>query len=378
MKKKVLGLVMAIAMTLSLAAPAFAANYYTNTTESSAMEQSLTFNAITFVPTVKLYVPTFTGNPVVLNPYKIQFTGTNNKLADQSVTGTATPVQDQYKQVICPVYAIKNMTDAKLNYTVEATTTPTGLTLQDNAVSATETEKAASLQLVVATSETSKSDYDTGNYGKPANEQVLDQWDVSKYEVLKLANGAVTSEEAIEKSLAACDSTNKENYLLFQFQGTMTKNPAVAWTGSDKVDCVVKFTFTPESANDYVASSVIDRHTILITDDTDGTPSASSDIEVKLPSHTTPDITTLTSYGAPSTATYAEEPNWTIVSSGALSKAGLEIADDVLTVDPATACTRLPHDGSSAAGKDYKIVLSFMDGHDIPRTLEFKIKLARS
>lgn len=347
--KKLMSLFMAGVMILALAVPAFADDYFQP--ESSASEdltQTLTFAARTFVPTVKLTLPVLTGDPMVLNPYKIQFTGDNNTLngvAVPSDTGNAATA-DQIKQVISPVYAIKNETDVKLNFAFSVTATTEGeISLSNDPISITETNKKAHIIFVVEK---------TGNSSgaiaaAAANEQTLDAYNTSKCEYVTLkTTGEAKSSNDQEKSLAPGNGT--ANYLRFQFQGDMARKTTKAWADTDKVTAVVTFTFTPESRQDFtatLASSVL------------AAPSAA--IDVTLP-------TGLTVTGSPTY--HATAPDWALVSAGGLT--GVSVASGKLTI------SKEGQEALATGANTAKVVLSYKDVNNIPRTMEVTWTLTKA
>ena len=253
MKKKLLSLVMACAMIMSLAVPAFA-NYFSYESESS---DSLTPDGIDFtvkvhVPTVKLSMPVISseGNPVVLNPYKLTYTTTAN--ADNKLNNVGVTLQaDAIKQVISPVFAIKNETDVALKFDVKATTTldsSAAFAFNSSNISLTEKAKKAYIALVIKKTE------DTTGPIATTSEQTLDPFDTANNEVVVLASGDKSTSTSLIRKLAPIDSTHTTNYLLFQFQGDMTREPTIGWTKDDVFTTTLEFTFTPQGNQDYNAT----------------------------------------------------------------------------------------------------------------------------
>ena len=359
--KKLMSLLMAGVMILALAVPAFADDYFQpETSESDALTQTLTFAARTFVPTVKLTLPALTGDPMVLNPYKIQFTGDDNMLNGVAVPSGASnaATADQIKQVISPVYAIKNETDVKLNFAFSVTATTEGeISLSNDPISISETNKKAHIIFVVEKKENSNG----AIAAAAANEQTIDAYDTSLCEYVTLkATGEAKSSNEQEKSLAPGNAT--ANYLRFQFQGDMARKTTKAWADTDKVTTVVTFTFTPESRQDFTATH--DDSTNVI----DAKATAFADKTFLLPVGTTAGA-----FASPTGATFHATPDWAVVSSGGLGTLSVN-ANNQLVVSK-DAQKLVPNDNTNHA---YKIVLSYKDKNSIPRTLELTLTLKRS
>jgi hypothetical protein len=362
--KKLMSLFMAGVMILALAVPAFAEDYFQpESSESDALTQTLTFAARTFVPTVKLTLPALTGDPMVLNPYKIDFDST--VLDTNTLNGVGVGnANDKIKQVISPVYAIKNETDVKLNFAFSVTATTEGeISLSNDPISITETNKKAHIIFAVEKNGFTPSS-GTGAIAT-TGEQTIDAYDTSKCEYVTLkATGEAKSSNDQEKSLAPGSTT--ANYLRFQFQGDMARKTTKAWADSDKVTAVVTFTFTPESRQDFTATH--DDSTNVIN----ATATAFADKTIQLAVGDTT-AAAFASTVAPTGATFHATPEWAVVSSGGLGTLTVNASNQLVVSKDAQKL--VPNDSTA---HDYKIVLSYKDKNSIPRTLELTLKLLRT
>lgn len=415
MKKKLLSLVMAIAMTLSLAAPAFAASnalFYQRETDAEKLkltDQTVTIEALTFVPTISLAMPVPPTNPLVLNPYKLSFTG-NSKIGTMNVNAA-----DATAQVICPIYTIENKSNAVLKFDVSATTTPAGtLALKDDVIGLDASTTDAHVVLVF--SKTEQTAAEIAGYGQNSSSQIffkedvppgvaLDRFDEGKYETITLKSGEAKCDDGIERTLAAAETSGNNtvaNYLPFQFQGDLSRNPDTAWTAADNFTCVVKFTFNPDSAQDFIwyNNSTAGSENLFI----DTTPIANTDsavtanVEYPLPKKDNSSSNALTATGpfagwdgnggtaakaikfrVGGTTTDANitvstsDPGWSVVSGG--QAYGADISSDGTKLVFDKEALKLLKLGSVNTAK---IVLGYVDANEIPRTLSVKVQLTRA
>lgn len=361
MKKKLLSLIMATAMILSLAVPAFATGeaYYADGTKEEQLTPTITFQATTFVPTISLTMPALNDNPVVLNPYKIEVTGENiavNGLA------AAPAANDATKQVISPVYSIKNNTDAKLKFVVSATTTVADtVTLATDYVSLTETKKSAHIMLVVGKSEVSATDFGKAQYNDNGAEQTLNRFDTAKYETILLKKGEAKS-GATNMAIAAAAGTEEgqENYLVFQFQGDMSRTPTSSWLNTDTLSTVIKFTFTPDSAQDDVIDLTANTISLGNENAVAAFTSTSGNADIATLANITP-----TKFDLNTT------PAWEVIPGSSAYGAKL---------DPTTNPTKIvvAKDGLKALKEgthDDVVILGCKDSNGVPRTIEVKYQL---
>lgn len=388
MKKKLLSLAMALAMALSLACPAFA-NYFTHAAENEINSldtaPSIEFTARTFVPTIKLTLPGLvsTSSPVVLNPYKLKFTGTDNTLNNVAVGSGA----DQYKQVISPVYSIKNETNVALKFAVKADTerNSNDFTFTSNHVALSATAKQAYIALVIKKTEASTAGIGT------SSEQTMDPLDTANNEVLVLGDGAKNTQPAQIKKLAPAlnaSGATAANYLQFQFQGSLSRTPNTGWTADDTFTTTLEFTFTPESGNDYTGTVA------LATGSTTTLKGAKLANAIVIdPAATTGSVThsggaadatyaTFTEVGTnpaaapkgPSGAAVTKvadmadptAPNWSLLSAGAFG-ATIDTSNGKITY-PDTTGETLDGSRTGKANTD-TLVVGFTDFNGVPRTI---------
>ena len=251
MKRKITSLLMALVMALSLAVPAFAqTNYYWEVpdTGSTELTQSLTFAATTKVPTIALKMPVVGANPVVLNPYKIAYTG---EVTLNGVDNGAGHANDQTKQIISPVYAIQNESDVPLKVTVKASSTVSGdFKFASNDVAATEKNKSAYVKVefgvqasgtlgLIATNAEQKIP-DANKTAAGSTEIVLKTGDVG------FPTGTSISLPCPTRTTSNNTTTVSPNFLQFQFTGNAAQEPNPSgWTADDKFTTVLAFTFLP-------------------------------------------------------------------------------------------------------------------------------------
>jgi len=207
--KKLLSLILALAMVLSLAVPAFADNTATATTQNVAITGSTTSGA------VNITVPA--AGAVMLNPYQLKVT----------VSGVSS-----YHQIYSAPVACKNKSTFALSVDAVVVGTPTtGVSLVGAAPALTVTEKQVFLyaEFGVNESGTVQPTWQTTYNAKNANQ------------VLAAATPGTT--KAGVASLPATDGTDSgANYLWYKFDGAATKKPETAWATSDKVDASIALT----------------------------------------------------------------------------------------------------------------------------------------
>lgn len=381
MKKKLLSLVMAVAMVLSLAVPAFAANYWeysTDTSKQDKAEQKVVFDAKTFTPTIKLTLPdTSTAIPMVLNPYRIEYTG-NIGTESAKINGQVVSAANWNDQIICPIYAIQNETNAKLNVKAKTETTVAGeVTLATtNHVSLSDTAKTAMINLVVKKTSVDSSWMSNSSYAIDTASAMgkLDAYDSANNTVIKLAATTNDVQVATLKNASIEPDGTKMNYLLFQFDGELTRNSTKAWTASDKIKTTITFTFTPVSIGDAVAS--VDKSSDQVSF---ATPTTA--VTVALPTSTSDkgDLTDIAQNPSASAWAFSlnTTPNWSVVD-GSVFGVGTNdkpsISGTTLSI-PAAALDKLPKDNVK---HDYTVVLGFDDKNGVPRTVELTIQLTRA
>lgn len=382
MKKKLLSLVMAVAMILSLAAPAFAANYYTwssDTSKQDKNEQTVKFPAKMFVPTVRLTLPNLsTTDALVLNPYRIEYVSTNsatNYLNTVSASTNAVASANYNEQVICPIYAIKNETNAKMNVKARAETSVSGnLALVDantQHVALNETGTKAMINFIVKKQSVDSAAYAGYKISVGSAMTPLDAYDTANNTVIKLA--ATNPEQKVATmSNAALETGGKVNYLLFQFDGELSRAPSTPWTAGDKFTTTVVFTFSPIAIGDAVGTWTASNDVAL----PDSGISQPLTVTLPLSQNGVLDKKDVADFDKnPGLSGWVASVNdtagWSIVDAGSL---GVTLDNGKLTV-PVTSLKTLPKDGQS---HDYTCVLGFNDKNNVPRTLDLTLKIKRT
>lgn len=227
--KKMTALLLAVVMSLSLAATAFAVDA---TISDAAKGANVKVTGTTTVPTIKLVVPSSAA--VVLNPYAMKLNSDLSGAVDTSGT-----VQSK---VISPVYFIQNQSNIDIKVGVTATGTATGVTFAKASVAAVENkDKQAFVQMVMKGIE--KDDYD----GHASTPVTLDP-DADKKLVLAATAASLKADDQI--TLVAGDGTalaaSGNAVLAFQFQGDTSKTPITPWSNKDVVGATLAFTFAPQ------------------------------------------------------------------------------------------------------------------------------------
>lgn len=206
--KKVLSLVLALAMVLALAVPAFAAA--ANTTD---------FTGTTEAPTISVTVPA--AGTFIVNPYKMTV---------QDAAGA-----DTTDQVVAATQYVTNTSDVPL--TVDVTVTGTVEGTAAFATASTQGSRAPTTNSVflyaefgIATKNDGTADPTWADaYSTTATNQVL-------------VGARAATKKAVAK-LAATDGSTA-NYLAYKLAGDAASAPTVAWTAADKAKVSVAFTFT--------------------------------------------------------------------------------------------------------------------------------------
>ena len=210
--KKFLSLLLAMVMTLALAVPALAAD--------TDLEQSTEITGTTQAPTIKITVPS-TGS-VIVNPYKMEVTLGSDKKTDQ---------------IVGAVQYIENASDVALKVSAEVTGKPAGNLAF--ATATTQGTKAVTTNSVfmyfeMEVTDDSSTEPTWGTYDSKSTKQIL--------------VGAKAVKKADMVTLAAGDGTDAAStggYAAFHLAGDAASAPTTAWTGADKADVSIAFTFTP-------------------------------------------------------------------------------------------------------------------------------------
>lgn len=241
--KKILSLVMAIAMALSLAVTALADDLDAAPDAAAAtdLEHAAQYTGNTAVPTINLVV-TGTNSVMAFNPYKLGVKVDANGVPDSSGTATA---NDQF---ITKEITITNLTNVPLKLEGSLKVTPyvdDTLSPPDGAQAATLSNKA------IAATETAKKLYVYADFYAfdAAYATVPDRTKTAAAAqrlVAATAGTAVTHAATSRVLMQASDGTNA-NYVYVKVNGEATTVPTEAWGAYDRVqiDLVFKFQSQP-------------------------------------------------------------------------------------------------------------------------------------
>jgi hypothetical protein len=245
-KKKLASLALAGVMTLSLAAPAFAA------TSESTTNRSLKVTAAYQAVTINVVVPT-TGT-VIINPYALPVSiGTG---ADDSKVEIS-------KQIVTKPMAIKNQAGYDLDMNITTTTAVTG-TLKfasaDDVAKEGNTANQACITMYVAPT-TLTGDKDTVSDGAIVDlyeENYETGWDkVTDVKTQVLATGSLATKAIltlkaakVDSDTGAFDEYTSGSVAVIGFDGSCVTEPKTAWTTKDGLTCTVAFTFTPATTTE--------------------------------------------------------------------------------------------------------------------------------
>ncbi len=214
MKKKLLSLALAGALTLSASSVAFAADTAITTPTDGAYSSSVEATGETKVPTINISLSDTAGKKVGLNPYQLKFTSGG--------------VTDGTDQIVNKEETITNASDVKIK--VNATTTatvPSGseAVVATAALKGTETTKSIFAYLQIDKGATvTKADYNA----KTANQ-------------LAFATKATTKKAMVTLD----DSTGADKVATYKIFGNVAPNPAKAWASTDTVDFKIVYQFEP-------------------------------------------------------------------------------------------------------------------------------------
>jgi hypothetical protein len=271
--KKIASLVLALAMTTTLAVPAFAdgdtdAGEKKEETSSTAKEYATQVDATYQDITIDVTVPT-TGTAVI-NPYGLPYALKDSKSAEiGKVSGQQIVTQ--------PLYISNNSTDVAFDVNATVTTTTSkDLTLATKTTSGTKsTSKEAFVYLEMEPSTFTGTKVDADTIAKECLDADEELWQTysasaSNFLILTTAEGGASSKAAMatlaakttqnvkdEKGAVQYESDGKTpktevvyadgSVAVFRLAGDCVTAPSTAWSTSDTFSAKIVFTFTPNS-----------------------------------------------------------------------------------------------------------------------------------
>lgn len=223
--KKIASMVLAGAMALSMAVPAFAAE--------TDLEQSTEIEGTTQTPTISISVPT-TG-AVVLNPYKMS--------VDVSAAQDGSEVVSD--QIISATNYIKNKTDVALSVSATVTGKVAGEAVFATASTQGGTRPVTTKSAFVYLEVIDAGAGDDADAVAPTTVPTDASWhayDAKAVNQVLLAAKAVTKANMLTVPAVAEDSSS---FIAFRLAGDAASAPTKAWTSADTVGATIAFTFTP-------------------------------------------------------------------------------------------------------------------------------------
>lgn len=231
--KKMLSMIMAIAMVASLAATAFATDFSVSDiqpTTSNMTDSTKTVNSVVKAkvkaPTIRVTIPT--QNNVYLNPYKMSVTVPN-------ATNPSTA------EIVALPGRIKSESDVKLDFSVVVTgKAASGVTLEKaSAVSKTTNSVYMYVYFTnTAAANTAVTAPTTPAFSGESIDSVLVQTTASKSTKVLTLNAATTS-----------GTTTTPTYGAYLICGDIAKAPTAPWTDKHTVDVTIAFSIAPVQAS---------------------------------------------------------------------------------------------------------------------------------
>lgn len=225
MKKKILSMIMAGALVLSVSSVSQAAaqnlNMATPGPDGKYSAAEITANGVYEAPPIKVDLSDTTGKKVAINPYGLEVTATVSGL-----TGA-----DAKAELVNKVETIENKSavDLAVNATVKATAAA-GVKLATAKVADAEKTNAvfAYLEMEPAANTTSPAVAGAEYTGKLPNQVVF------------------AAKETTKKDMVVLDKTGGTNPVaVYKIQGSVAKNPTTIWTAAHTVDFSIVFDFEP-------------------------------------------------------------------------------------------------------------------------------------
>lgn len=233
--KKIISMMMALAMTLALAIPAFASSDVTISTALNTNGHTFNVTGLTKTPTIKVYVPTAGAtDKLVLNPYALSF-----KFDDENANETA-----KKDQIITSPIFLGSLSDVPLVIGMNVKATTAG-----NVVLATKS-------LAEDTKTTTNSVFIWGQVvdaGTSATLPTVPTTFATAYDTTEGKTGSMILVGADVTrtglyTIPACTATTgaaNNKWACVKFFGDAVKAPTTPWANTDKVDLAITFTFTP-------------------------------------------------------------------------------------------------------------------------------------
>lgn len=244
MKKKILALILASAMTIGASMTAFAANDTTlNDTTGLATGAEVVGTADVNVPTIEVVVPTTSA--IVINPFSIAY-----ESQDKSVKGSS--------QIVSAEQTITNNSDVAIAVNVAAlsaapkTAGDTAPKIVTSAPGTKSTEKEIFLYLEVQAPGTDGTYTFEEGYNSKSTQQLV----ATNPAADEKSKTVPASKESIV-TLSAKPDEGDAKPAKFKFGGAVVTNPVITnadktttqnpWTEDDVVTVALKFTFTPQA-----------------------------------------------------------------------------------------------------------------------------------
>jgi len=251
--KKVISMMMALALTFALAIPAFAANPTSYSFNASSVSEgghysinsaghNFTMEPDIQVPTVNVFVPASnqSTDKLVLNPYGLKYTlGTQTDLQDQVISSpiflgslSNTPlIVGMTVKATHPA----NVVLASKSLAEDTRTTTNSVFIWGQVADAGEGEARSESSL---SSVTFSEAYDDTE-GKEGSMILVKSGDAGS-----TRTGLYTI-PAVETSAVTAGNTAKTQWACVKFFGDAVKAPTTPWASADKVKLAITFTFTP-------------------------------------------------------------------------------------------------------------------------------------
>lgn len=225
--KKLFSALLAAAMTLSLAVPAFAVDVDIADKTATAEQKTITIEGDIQSPSIKVTIPAITGNKVILNPYKLEYTAEDDSKSTEQVISTT-----QY---------LTNLSDTNVKVSATVTGVATGATFATTAISDSAkpvTTKQTFLYFEIFANDADNTEPAWKAYNPKAANQVL------------VSAKATTKSDMVVLAKAQADGSVADSlgYAAFRLAGDCAGDPTTPWDGTEAVSVKVAFTFMATSS----------------------------------------------------------------------------------------------------------------------------------